>query len=94
MTDGGAAAAAGAAAVAQAIKASGVLVRLEPEEFMKVLAKQEAPLVVCASGGLLSTSYQYLVGYKGLAFYTKSHEALPLPSRAEAVLAKSISIPG
>lgn len=94
MSDGGAAAAAAAAAVAQAIKASGVLVRVEPGEFMKLLAKQEAPLVVCATGGLLSTSYQYLLGYKGLAFYTKSPEALPLPSNAEAVIAKSIWIPG
>lgn len=92
MTEGAAVAA--AAAMAQAIKASGVIVRVAPDEFMKVLAKQEAPLVVCATGGLLSTNYQYLLGYKGLAFYTKSPEALPLPSRAETVIAKSIWIPG
>ncbi len=49
---------------------------------------------MCATGGLLSTSYQYLVGYKGLAFFTKSPEPLPLPPRTEAVLAKSIWIPG
>jgi hypothetical protein len=94
MTDGGAAAAAGAEAVAQAIKASGVVVRLEPAEFLNVLAKQQEPLVVCAAGGFLSTSYQYLFGYKGLAFYTKSPEPLPLPSGAELVTAKSIWIPG
>ncbi len=94
MSDGGAAAAAGVAAVAQAIKASGVLVRLEPDEFAKLLARQEAPLVVCAAGGLLSTSYQYLLGYRGLAFYTKSPEPLALPPRAEAVIARSIWIPG
>ncbi len=90
----GAAAAAGAEAVARAIKASGVIVRVEPDEFVKVLSKQDAPLVVCSTGGLLSTSYQYLLSYKGLAFFTKSHEPLALPPRAEAVLAKSIWIPG
>ncbi len=94
MNDGGAAAAAAAAAVAQAIKASGVLVRMDPDEFVKLLAQQEEPLVVCAVGGFLSTNYQYLVGYKGLAFYTKSAEQLSLPPRAQTVAARSIWIPG
>ncbi len=94
MSEGGAAAAGAAAAIAHAVKASGVIVRLEPGEFAKLLARQDAPLVVCAAGGLLSTSYQYLLSYRGLAFYTKSPEPLALPPRAEAVLAKSIWIPG
>ena len=54
MSDGGAAAAA-AAAIAQAIKASGVIVRVEPDEFVKLLARQSEPLIVCAVGGFLST---------------------------------------
>jgi hypothetical protein len=87
-------AAAAAAAVAQAIKASGAIVRVEPDEFMKLVAKQRDPLVVCAVGGLLSTNYQYLFSYKGLAFYTKSPDALPLPTGAEIVTARSIWIPG
>ncbi len=90
----GAVAASHAAAIAQAIKASGVIVRVEPNEFVNLLAKEDAPLVVCARGGLLSTSYQYLFSYKGLAFFTKSSEPLPLPARAEAVLARSIWVPG
>ncbi len=93
MSDGGAAAAA-AAAVAQAIKASGVLVRVEPEQFTGLVNRQRDPLVVCATGGLLSTNYQYLFSYKGLAFYTKSPDPLPLPTGAEVVTAKSIWIPG
>ena len=51
-------------------------------------------MVVCAAGGLFSITYEYLFGYKGLAFYTKSRDALPLPSRAETVVARSIWIPG
>jgi len=34
------------AAIAQAVKASGAIVRLNPEEFLKILNKAEAPLEV------------------------------------------------
>jgi hypothetical protein len=37
--------------------------------------------------------YQYLTSYRGLAFFTKSPQALVLPGRAEVVTAKSMSIP-
>ena len=93
MAAGGGAAAA-AAAIAQAIKASGVLVRLDPAEFSKILSRVPDPLVVAATGGLFRTNYQYLMGYKGLAFYTKSAEALQLPAGAEVIAAKSIWTPG
>ena len=93
MAAGGGAAAA-AAAIAQATKASGVLVRLEPEEFAKLLTRVKDPLIVIAEGGFFSTNFQYLVSYKGLAFFTKSANALPLPSGAEVVSAGRIWIPG
>jgi hypothetical protein len=95
-TDGAwaAGAAAEAAAVAQAVKASGVLVRLEPQEFLRVLQRQQAPLVVHATGGFFRTHYKYLTGYKGLAFFTKSPAPLPLPQGSELVLARSIWVPG
>ena len=87
-------AAAHAAAIAQAIKASGVLVRLEPTEFLKILGRQDEPLVVLAHGGFFRSSWQYLTSYKGLAFFTKSAEQLLLPGRAQIVAAASIWIPG
>jgi hypothetical protein len=88
---GGAAAA--AAAIAQAIKASGVLVRVEPSEFLKILRKASDPLIVAATGGLFSKNYQYLMGYKGLAFYTKSPDPLSLPVNADVIAANRIWIP-
>jgi hypothetical protein len=88
------AAAAGAAAIAQAIKASGVLVRLTPEEFSKILSRVKDPVVVTTQGGFFATNYQYLVSYKGLAFFTKSPAPVPLPAGCEVVTAGSISIPG
>lgn len=91
---GGAAAAARAAAIARAIKASGAIVSLEPEEFLKILSEVERPLVVMATGGWLKTNYQYLVGHKGLVFFTKSPTPLILPGDAELVTARKIWIPG
>ena len=87
-------AAAAAAAIAQAIKACGVLVTVLPPDFLTIVHRQKDALVVHATGGFFSTNYQYLVSYKGLAFFTKSSEPLVLPSGTEVVQAKSIYIPG
>lgn len=83
-----------AAAIAQAIKASGAIVRVEPDDFSRVLSRQEAPLVVVAQGGLFSARFQYLTSYKGFAFYTKASEPLYLPNQAEVIHAKRIWTPG
>ena len=88
------AAGAAAAAVAQAIKASGAIVNMEPDDFMSIVNRCEKPLVVMASGGLLDRSFRYLVSYKGLIFHTKSKTGLMLSGRTEVVHAKSIWIPG
>jgi hypothetical protein len=82
------------AAMADATKASGTLVRVEPAEFAKIIGKSKAPLVVYAEGGVLQTNHQYLTSYKGLAFYTKSGQQLSLPIDAEVVVAEKIWIPG
>jgi hypothetical protein len=89
-----AAGAAAGAAIANAIKASGVLVRLEPEEFAKILARAKEPLVVITEGGFFTSKFQYLTSYKGLAFFSKSKSALQLPAGTEVVPARKINIPG
>ena len=86
--------AAAAAAIANAIKASGVVVRVSPADFHAILRKIERPLIVYAKGGIFSTSYQYLVSYKGFAFFTKSSEPILLPTEAETIAAKKIWTPG
>jgi hypothetical protein len=90
---GGAAGAAAAAAIANAIKASGAIVKVDPNDFRKIMAKIDAPLVVRAEGGFLSRKYQYLTAYKGLIFYTKSPSELPFGSGVEMILAEKIWIP-
>lgn len=86
--------ASGAAAIANAVKASGVLVKLEPSEWSQLLNRVQSPLVVASEGGAFGKRYRYLTSYKGLAFYTQSREPLPLPGDAELIRAKSIWIPG
>lgn len=89
----GAEAGAVAAAIAKATKASGVIVKLSPDDFQAVLNRAGKVLIVCAIGGLFSTNYQYLTSYKGLAFFTKAKIPLVLPPGAETVLAEKIWIP-
>lgn len=95
MTFGGAAGAAGAAAViAEAIKASGAIVRVEPSEFAKLLERNGEALVVHAEGRFLSPRHKYLMGYRGLVFYTATAEPIGLPRGCEVIEAKKVWIPG
>jgi hypothetical protein len=81
------------AAIAQAIKASGAIVKVAPEDFIKILKKVEKPLVVIAKGGFFKGNHQYLTGYKGLVFFTKSPEPLMLPGGSEVIASRQIWIP-
>jgi len=95
MTNGAAgAAAAGAAgaAIANAIKASGAIVSVEPQEFLTILGRTEKPLVVHSPSGFL-TKYKYLTSYKGLVFFSQSKDPLLIPASVELVTAKKIWIP-
>lgn len=82
-----------AASIANAIKACGTLVRIEPQEFLKIVEKQDQPLVVKSSPGAFSASTKYLTSYKGLAFHCKSKTELNFPLKAELIHAKKFSIP-
>jgi hypothetical protein len=91
--ESGAVAAAGEAAVADAIKASGAIVSVEPGDFETILGKIGSPLVVCAQGGVFKTKYHYLTAYKGLIFYTKTQTPLSLPPKIELINARKIWVP-
>jgi hypothetical protein len=88
-----AAGAAAAAARAKAIKASGVVVWITPEDFQTLLLRAKDAIVVQAEGGLFSHKHRYLVSYKGLAFFTKSIEPIQLPSSVEVITASKIWVP-
>lgn len=89
----GSSGAAAAAAIAQAIRASGAIVRVEPHWFETILSGVDEPLVVSAEGGFFSTNYQYLTAYKGLIFFTKAPTPLNLPPKVEVIQARKIWIP-
>lgn len=90
MAGGGAVA---AAAVANAVKASGALVQLDQDDFQRLLWKVEEPLVVAAESSFFGTRYTYMFGFRGLVFYTKTREALRLGGKVEMIRAKKIWIP-
>jgi ABC-type transport system substrate-binding protein len=86
-------AAAQAEAIAQAIKASGAIIQVDPQDFQSILSRANKPLVVMAQGGFLKKNFQYLTAYKGLIFFTKSPTLLLLPGDVELITAKKIWIP-
>ncbi len=90
MAGGGAA----AAAVANAIKASGSIVRVETSDFQRILEKQDNPLVVVSNEWAFGRWYKYLTTYKGLTFFAKATEPIHISSTCEIIEAKKIWIPG
>lgn len=96
MADGvvaGAVRAAGAAAIARAIRASGIIVRVRPQEFGAIMKRAEKPLVIHTRGGVFYKKHHYIVSYKGFAFYTKTAAALVLHPDAEVVEAEKLWVP-
>lgn len=87
-------AAAAAAAIANAIKAHGGIIKLNRDEYIKLLNKADKPLVAFAIGGFFGKNYQYLFNYKGLFFFCKTNEAIRLPGTVEVVMCQKIWIPG
>jgi hypothetical protein len=85
--------AAAAAALAQATKAMGGIVKVEPEVFMQLLEKTDSPWVVGAKGGFFGPKFKYLASLKGFFFYTESSSVLTL-GNAELIWAEKIWIPG
>ena len=89
MDHGGAA----AAAAIQAIKASGAIVRIEPDEFRRLLSREPESLVVHARAGLFNQRHRYLMGHRGLVFYACAAEPITLPARCQVIEARRIWAP-
>ena len=89
----GAGGAAAAAAIAHAKAASGMVLKLEPVEFLKILSLRPAPLVAYSTSKFFGISHQYMTAYEGLVFHTKSKNSLPLPDQAVVILVKRMWMP-
>ncbi len=94
MSAAGSSGGAAAAAVIQALKASGVIIKVEPEAFLELVFRYESPLVVHATSWLFGTYHQYLTSHRGLAFYARSPRPLELPDDVELIESRKIWIPG
>jgi hypothetical protein len=81
-------------AIAQAQAAMGPVVKMEPREFITLVERADDPLVVVARNEVFFViRYQYLLGYKGLVFFTKSKAPLDVAGRgAEIISAKGIRV--
>ena len=90
----GGAAGAAAVAIAEATKASGVIVRVNADDWLTIVDQNDEPIVVHAHGGFFRKHHQYLTSYRGLAFFAKSDVPLELPEHCQVVEAKSIWVPG
>jgi hypothetical protein len=90
MNGGGAAA---AAAIANAIKASGAIVRLKEEDFIKVISRTENPVIIVSKGGFMKKDFDYLTAYKGFIFHVRTKNEMNLPGDSEIISAKQIWIP-
>ena len=93
MAYGASSAAAAQAAMVQAVKASGAIIRVEPDVFISIISKADKPLVVTSIGGIIKKEFRYLSPYKGLIFYTRNTDIIDLPGNAETISAKEIWIP-
>ncbi|MDZ4724138.1 MAG: hypothetical protein SGI97_09585 [candidate division Zixibacteria bacterium] len=92
MTNG-ATVAAHAHAIANAIKAMGAIVKVEPAEFQKILNKVDMPVVITATSWQFGTKYKYMTSYKGFIFYTKTSAPMSLGGKIEVIAAQSIWSP-
>jgi hypothetical protein len=81
------------AAIANAVKASGAIVQMHPDQFLKLLEREKEPVVVTATGWMFGTKYKYLFNYRGFFFYTESRTQLRIPSGAEIIAAEKIWVP-
>ncbi len=80
-------------AVAKAIKASGAIVRLKEEDFIKIISRAENPVIIVSKGGFMKKDFDYLTSYKGLIFYSRTKNEINLPGNSEIISAQQIWIP-
>ena len=82
------------AAIIRAIKASGAVVRVAPDEFEKLLGRSTGAVGVHATAWMFGTKHRYLVDYMGLFFCTDAREPIFIPAHVETMEADKIWIPG
>lgn len=90
----GGGAAAAAAAIAEAVKASGAIVRIEAKDLEDLVRRAPDRLLIHSPPrGMFSRNHRYLTSYRGFVFFAESREEIFLPRGVEVVTARQIWIP-
>jgi hypothetical protein len=90
---GTAAAASAANAIANAVKASGAIIKLEPDEFSKILSKTTDPLIVVSPTGFKKRKTRYLFSWKGFVFFCETKKQVIFPKGTKTILSNKIWVP-
>ena len=86
-------AAAAQQAIQNAIKASGAIVKIDPNDFTGLISKMDNALIVEAPGSMFTRVWKYMTSYKGFLFYTKTKDRLSIPNRHELIKSRKIWVP-
>jgi hypothetical protein len=81
------------AAMIQAIRASGAIVRVEARDFDRIVRSAGDALVIRARPSAFSRKYHYMTSYRGFIFYTRTREQLQFASSVEVIEAKTVYAP-
>lgn len=78
--------------IATRVNVGGVIIVLEPREFLSILSKlkEKGAIVIHGVRGVFSKSHIYLIPYQGVVFVTKSKNQLPVSPDIEA---RNINMP-
>ena len=90
---GAAGVAAAQQAIQNAIKASGAIVKIDPDDFSGLIAKMDNALIIEAPAGVFTKVWKYITSYKGFLFYTKTKSRLSVPNRHELIRSRKIWVP-
>jgi hypothetical protein len=80
------------AAMIQAIRAAGAIVRVEARDFERIVRNAREALVIRAPPSAFSRKYHYM-SYRGFVFYTRTREQLQFASGVEVIEAKTVYAP-
>lgn len=90
---GAAGVAAARQAIQNAIKASGAIIKIDPDDFSGLMAKMGNALVAEAPAGVFTKVWKYMTSYKGFLFYTQAKDRLSIPNRYEPIRSRKIRLP-
>lgn len=76
-----------------ALKMSGVFVKLTPSDFQNLINKHDDLAIVFSKTTFFGTTFSYVTAHKGLTFFCKTKDPLSLPGKHEVFSVNYLSLP-